>query len=106
MRNGDSNPATFITCPPCMAYAEFLLAGTVTGTGTVTVTATGTVTVTVTGTVTVTVTVTVTGTVTATGTVTVTVTVTVLLGWLDIDVKTAHVCLPSRCCPSLPAYRG
>ena len=26
MRNGDSNPATFITCPPRMAYAEFLLA--------------------------------------------------------------------------------
>ena len=70
MRNGDSNHATFITCPPCMAYAEFLLAVTVT------VTVTGTVTVTVTG------------TVTGTGTV------TVLLGWLDIDVKTAHGYLP------------
>ena len=61
-----------------MAYAEFLLAvaGAVAGTVTVTVTVTGT------------------GTVAA------------LLGGLDIDVKTAHVCLPSRCCPSLPAYRG
>ena len=34
------------------------------------------------------------------------VAVSALLGWIDIDVKTAHGHLPSRCFPSLPACKG